>query len=286
MPAPRHRRCWQTAWVPALLLFSLVAKADPAFDPLTDAAALDGAAVGSGTTSADLSLGLLASSGNTSNSSLTARGSLQHRPPGRDNRLDALFVDARSRGERSDRKISLADKLKLDIADPYYAFGLARYDHDARGAVRTRVSLATGLGWHALKAQGASSDTLDLDAGVGWSHGRDQDEDDFEGRSIGVAGALYSHAFNAQSSFRQSLHSEFSSQDLFVASVSTLRLKLARQWFVSLDYEWRHNRRAPAGIEHSDQIRSANIGYSFGHAPQNQSAEPMLSQPPGDAPVK
>ncbi len=74
------------------------------------------------------------------------------------------------------------------------------------------------------------------------------------------------------------MQTEFSSYNLYLASVSTLRLKLSKRWFVSLDYELRHNRKAAAGIEHTDEIRSANIGFDFGKAPAQASREPSLEE--------
>lgn len=253
-----------------LAMLASAAQAEPAFDPLDEAQALQVAKASGG----DLSLGLLANTGNTRSFTVTTRGALDQHTAQYDNRVDLLYVDSHTRGELADRKFSIADKLKYELGRRNYAFGLAHYDHDEVAAIRERISLAAGLGRHLLRG----ADQLDLDLGLGWSNAQAQDEDGFEGRAIGVVGAVYVHAFNAQSQFRQTVQTEFSSYNLYLASVSTLRLKLSKRWFVSLDYELRHNRKAAAGIEHTDEIRSANIGFDFGKAPAQASTEPSLEE--------
>jgi len=262
-------RRWRMALASGLLAMSAaVVQAEPAFDPLDEAQALQTATASGG----DLSLGLLANTGNTRSSTLTARGALDRHTAQYDNRVDLLYVDSHARGELADRKFSIADKLKLELGRRNYAFGLAHYDHDEVAAIRERISLAAGLGRHLLRG----ADQLDLDLGLGWSNAQAQDQDGFEDRVIGVVGAVYAHAFNAQSQFRQTVQTEFSSYNLYLASVSTLRLKLSKRWFVSLDYELRHNRKAVADTGHTDEIRSANIGFDFGKAPAQPSPESPL----------
>ena len=275
------RRCW-TALASGLLFCVFTAHgalaATPTFDPLDEAQTLPAATKSGG----DLSLGLLANTGNTRSSTLTARGALDQHSTQYDNRADLLYVDSHAQGELADRKFSIADKLKYEVGRHNYAFGLAHYDHDEVAAIRNRYSIASGFGRHFLRSE---AHQLDLDLGVGWSSGQAQDEDDFEGNVIGVVGAVYTHPFNAQSQFRQTMQTEFSSQNVYVASVSTLRLKVSKRWFVSLDYELRHNRKAAAGLEHTDEIRSANIGFDFGKVPKALNPSPELDELPGDSSV-
>lgn len=275
------KRC-KRALASGLMFFIFIARdvfaADPTFDPLDEAQTLPSATK----SGADLSLGLLANTGNTRSSTLTARGALDQHTAQYDNRADLLYVDSHAQGELADRKFSIADKLKYELGKHHYAFGLAHYDHDQVAAIRKRYSIAAGAGRHLLHD---ARDQFDLDLGLGWSSGQAQDEDDFDGRMIGVIGAVYAHPFNAQSQFRQTVQTEFSSHDLYLASVSTLRLKVSKRWFVSLDYELRHNRKAAAGLEHTDEIRSANIGFDFGKPPKQLSPSPEMEELSGDSAV-
>jgi putative salt-induced outer membrane protein len=266
------------------LALSLVAgnaaAADPTFDPLDDAARFDTAPAGTAPWRGDFALGLQASSGNTESGSVTSRASLNYLQGGRDNRFDFSYVDAWARDSDTDHQLAVGDQFKLDIGKRAYMFALARYSEDNAAAVTTRLSLAAGLGRHLLSGK---RHELDVDAGIGWSHSQDHDADDFDDQAIGVFGAMYRQSIGASSELRQTLQVEASSHDLFVASITSLRLKLIGNWFVSLDYELRHNRHAPAGVEHSDEVRSANIGWQFGAAPKVAIADPVLAQPPGDA---
>ena len=275
----RQRRCWRLTLLLACCAGRAMA-ADPAFDPLDDAAQFDTAPAGSAPWRGDIALGLQASTGNTQSGSLTSRAALDYLQRGRDNRFDFSYVDAWARASDTDHQLAVGDQFKLDIGRHTYSFALARYSENAAAAVSTRLSLAAGLGQHLLVGK---RHKLDVDAGVGWSHSQDHDADDFEDQAIAVLGAIYRQSIGASSELRQTLQVEASSHDLFFASISSLRLKLIGNWFVSLDYELRHNRHAPAGVEHSDEVRSANIGWQFGAAPKVAIADPLLAQPPGDA---
>lgn len=263
---------------PSLLIAAAIigaspAAADPAFDPLDDAAAFATTPAGIAPWRGDLAFGLQASTGNTRAGSLSSRASLDYLDSGRDNRLDLSYVDAWSRGSDSNHQLSAGDQFKLDVGARSYVFALARYAENDAAAVSTRLSLAAGIGRHLLAGK---RHALDIDAGFGWSHSQDHDADDFDDQAIGVLGAMYRQTLGATSELRQTLQLEASSHDLFVASITTLRLKLIGNWFVSLDYELRHNRHAPAGVEHTDEIRSANLGWQFGTAPKAAPAEPLL----------
>lgn len=273
---PRHR----VALLTLALAVGDAAAVEPVFDPLDDAARFDAAPPGNAPWRGDAAIGLQASSGNTRSGSVTSRASLSYLQGGRDNRFDFSYVDAWARDSDTDHQLALGDQFKLDIGQRTYTFALARYAENDAAAVTTRLSTAVGFGRHLL---GGKRHELDVDAGVGWSHSQDHDADDFDDQAIAVFGAMYRQSIGASSELRQNLQVEASSRDLFFASISSLRLKLIGNWFVSLDYELRHNRHAPPGVEHSDEVRSANIGWQFGAAPKVAISEPLLAQPPGDA---
>jgi putative salt-induced outer membrane protein YdiY len=255
--------------------------ADPAFDPLDDAAQFDTKIDGVKPWRGDLAVGLQANSGNTHSGSLTSRGALDYLSGRSDNRLDMSYVDTWARATDTDHQFAAGDQYKFDIGKHTYTFALARYTQDDDASVTKRLSMAGGLGEHLLSGKRRQ---LDIDIGVGWSHSQDHDADDFEDQAIGVLGVLYRQTIGENSEVRQTLQTEGSSHNVFFASITSLRLKLIGNWFVSLDYELRHNTRAAEGTLRTDEIRSANIGWKFGEAPKAAPVDPLLAQPPGDAP--
>ena len=259
---------------------TVTAKAAPApaadatpFHPLDDTSALDKTPDGVAAWNGSFAFGLLASTGNTETGNLSAKADLGYLRDGRDNRFDFSYFDAWARDADPDHKLSISDLLKQDFDAKHYVFGSARYEEDGDAAVKRRFSLSTGVGRHVL----SGAQKLDLDIGVGWSHSQDHDADDFDDQAIAVAGAAYRWTINAHSQFEQTAQAEISGDDLYLVSISSLRLQIVADWFVALDYEWRQTRHAPPGIEHSDDIRSVNIGWKFGGTTNGNA--PMLAAP-------
>lgn len=251
--------------------------ADPSFDPLDDAAALETAPADVGRWSGAFAFGLLATTGNTHSGNVSGNGALDYLRKRGDNRFTVSYLDAWAREADTDHKLLAEDKGRVNLGRSAYAFALAHYDEDAAAAVTRRISLSAGFGRHLA----AGAQQLDLDAGAGWSHSRDHDVDDFDDHAIGVAGLDYRWTIGPNSLLRETAQGEFSQENVYLSSVTSLQLKLVASWFVSLDYEWRHNRRAPAGTAHTDDIRSVSVGWQFGAQTPAPGMPVLVDEPAG-----
>jgi len=214
--------------------------------------------------SGDISLGYVDSSGNSRASSLNLKADLEYKSDPWDNLATASAYKADSDGVNTDEKYSLGDRLSYNLDPSQYLFGQGNYDYDHYGPITQRYAGSVGYGRHFIKTP---AQTFDLDVGVGGDRQREQGAESFQSEAIATLDGLYIWKFSPNSQFKQTLRTSFGAHNTFIDPISELKLTVIKNFFASIDYEFRYNSETSAGTLHTDRIATINIGYNFGKPP-------------------
>ncbi len=212
----------------------------------------------------DISLGYVDSSGNSRASSLNLKADLEYKSNPWDNMASASAYKADSDGVNTDEKYSLGDKLSYNLDPKQYVFGQANVDYDHYGPITQRYASSVGYGRHFISTP---TQTFDLDLGVGGDRQREQGAASFQSEAIATLDGLYVWKFSPNSQFKQTLRTSFGAHNTFIDPISELKLTVIKNFFASIDYEFRYNSETAAGTLHTDRIATINVGYNFGKPP-------------------
>lgn len=209
----------------------------------------------------NLSGGYVATTGNTSTSTLNFKSSVNWRVDPWENILHGLATSAVSGGSTTAETYQLSDQLTYDLTRRDYAFGSAGYLSDRFAGVVERYSLALGYGRRVLNT---GHQKLDLDLGIGASEQRVAGSRNLNSQLIAVLDGAYVWKISKTARFKQMLHIEAGRIDTFVNPVSELKVTIVGNLFAAFNYEVRYNTTVPSGSVHVDTITAVNIGYTFG----------------------
>jgi putative salt-induced outer membrane protein len=214
--------------------------------------------------SGDAALGYIRTTGDTDSTALNFKASLDYKSAPWENQFQTLGAYGDSKSESTAESYQFGDKLNYDLNPDSYVFGSLSYANDRFAGVVSRWSEAVGYGRHLIKTP---EQTLDADIGAGASESRNNMATRYDRQLIGVFNAQYLYKITAATQFKQTLHVEGGSGDIFINPVSELKLTVVGNLFATLGYDWRHNTSVPAGSVHTDTITTVNFGYTFGKKP-------------------
>ena len=209
----------------------------------------------------NLSGGYVATTGNTSTSTLNFKGGVDWRVDPWANSLNGLATSSVSGGSTTAETYQLSDQLTYDVTRLDYTFASANYLSDRFAGVVERYSQALGYGRHVLNT---GSQKLDLDVGIGASEQRVAGSHNLDSQLIAVFDGAYAWKISDSARFKQELHIQAGRIDTFINPVSELKVTIIGNLFAAFNYEVRYNTTVPAGSVHVSTITSVNIGYTFG----------------------
>lgn len=211
--------------------------------------------------SGEISLGYLATSGNTSTESLNGKLLLEYEAATWKNSFQVLGVYTDDQGETSAERYAASDKVDWKIGARNYVFAAVDWEKDLFSGIRERTSETVGYGRHLLTGP---VHVLDLEAGAGARQTREnftgQTEDDMIFRGLGK----YEWKFSPTSQFGQSLKVESGASNTFGESLSELKLSIIGNLFATISYTVKHNTDVPSGTERTDTFSAVNLSYVFG----------------------
>lgn len=211
--------------------------------------------------SGEISLGYLATSGNTTTESLNGKALLEYDAGSWKNSLQVLGAYANDQGETAAERYAASDKVDWKIDERNYIFAAVDWEKDLFAGIRERTSETVGYGRHVLMGP---VHVLDLEAGAGARQTKEnftgQTEDDLIFRGLGK----YEWTFSPTSRFAQSLKVESGESNTFGESLSELKLSIIGNLFATISYTVKHNTDVPAGTERTDTFTALNLSYVFG----------------------
>jgi putative salt-induced outer membrane protein len=207
-----------------------------------------------------VSIGSIATSGNTDSTSTTANAETEFEYEHWRHTL-ALSVHRASEDDQ-DTADRAAASLQTDykFSERSYLFAVGRYMKDDFGAFERRTSVAAGIGRRFI-----ATDTvkLALEAGAGRRSQEPAGSNDRETETIGRLRGDFDWKFTADSTFSQELQIESGDSNTYSESVTAVTSRLVNAFSLRVAHTIQHNSDVPAGTESTDTITSVSLEYGF-----------------------
>jgi putative salt-induced outer membrane protein len=204
-------------------------------------------------------LGYLATSGNTENSTLNtgvevgfATGKWQHI-------ANAAAINASENKVTTAEAYDLGWKTERNLSDKDFVFGRLDWRKDNFGAFDTQFSQTVGYGRRLIKTD---KHVLNIEAGVGARQSETQDGVT-EDETIFRGGAYYKWQFSETAEFRQDLTVESGSANTYLVSDTAVSAKLVGNLALVASYTIKHNTDVPALTEKTDTYTALSLEYAF-----------------------
>lgn len=209
--------------------------------------------------SGKLSLGYLATSGNSESENLSLGfggdyyGEIWHHS------LDGRAVRASTSGVTTAEAYALSWQSARDLGEKSYLFGRGAWDKDKFSGYDQQIREVVGYGRHFL-----DSEKHELNGELGWglrqSDLRDGTSDD---EGIVRLSMDYTFALSDTAEFKQTLGVESGSDNTYTESVTSLSADVWTNLAIVLSYTIKRNSDVPVGTVKKDTFTSIALEYSF-----------------------
>lgn len=204
-------------------------------------------------------LGYLATSGNTENSTLNtgvevgfATGKWQHL-------ASAAAIQASENEVATAEAYSLGWKSERNLTDTDFLFGRLAWRKDRFSGYDSQFSQTVGYGRRLLKTD---RHVLNLEAGAGARQSK-LNTGMTENEAIFRGGVYYKWLFSETAQFRQDLTTEAGSNNTYLESVSAVSAKLLGNLALVASYTIKNNSDVPALTEKTDTYTALSLEYVF-----------------------
>ncbi len=204
-------------------------------------------------------LGYLATSGNTENSTLNTATEVSFTKGKWEHKANAAAISAAENEVNTAEAYELGWKSERNLTDRDFLFGLLEWRKDIFGAFDTQFSQAVGYGRRLVKTD---KHMLNVEAGVGARQSETQ-AGLSENETIFRGGAYYKWLFSETAEFRQDLTAESGSENTYFESVSAVSAKLVGNLALVASFTVKHNTDVPALTEKSDTFTALSLEYGF-----------------------
>lgn len=204
-------------------------------------------------------LGYLATSGNTENSTLNTAVEVAFATGKWEHFANASAINASENKVTTAEAYELGWKTERNLTDRDFVFGRLHWRKDGFGAFDTQFSQTVGYGRRLIKTD---KHLLNVEAGVGARQsetqaGISEDETIFRG------GAYYKWLFSETAEFRQDLTAEAGGDNTYLVSVTAVSAKLIGDLALVASYTVKHNTDVPALTEKTDTYTALSLEYAF-----------------------
>lgn len=204
-------------------------------------------------------LGYLATSGNTENSTLNTGFEVGYTSGKWAHLLQAAAISASENEVTTAEAYDLGWKSERKITDHDFLFGRLQWRKDNFGAFDTQFSQSVGYGRRLI-----DNDKHKLNAELGV--GARQSELQFGGKedeTIFTAGLYYKWQLSETAEFRQDLTVEAGDENTYAESVTALSAKLLGELALVASYTIKNNSDVPPLTEKTDTYTALSLEYSF-----------------------
>ncbi len=204
-------------------------------------------------------LGYLATSGNTENSTLNAGFEVGYTSGKWAHLLQTAAVTASENEVTTAEAYDLGWKSERKLTDHDFLFARLQWRKDSFGAYDTQFSQALGYGRRLIDGK---KHKLNAELGVGAR----QSELQFGGKeeeTIFTAGGYYKWQFSETAEFRQELVVEAGDENTYTESVTAISAKLFGDFALVASYTIRNNSDVPPLTEKTDTYTALSLEYTF-----------------------
>lgn len=209
--------------------------------------------------SGNVSLGYLATSGNTDTTSLNSKALLGYVSGKWKHALKLQAIRSTQSGATTAESYEAAGQSDYHFTQRNYVFGALDYLTDRFSGYERKISEAAGIGRRLLDTDTMS---LDVQAGLGARQTRLTDGTDQNG-VIGLLGASYAWNFSETGSFTQNVKVETGKANTYLESVTALNLTLVQNFALSVSYTVKRNSNVPVGKTKTDTATAVSLVYGF-----------------------
>jgi len=204
-------------------------------------------------------LGYLATSGNTENSTLNTGFEVAYSSGKWTHLLQAAAITASENEVTTAEAYDLGWKSERKITDHDFLFGRVQWRKDNFGAYDTQLSETLGYGRRLIDNE---KHKLNAELGVGARQselqlGGKEDE------TILTAGGYYKWLFSETAEFRQDLVVEAGGENAYTESVTAISAKLVGDLALVASYTIKNNSDVPPLTEKTDTYTALSLEYSF-----------------------
>lgn len=205
------------------------------------------------------SLGYLATSGNTENSTLNTAFELGYTTGKWQHIATALAIHASEDDLTTTEAYELGWKSEWNFTEQDFLYGRLDWRKDRFGGYDTQFSQSIGYGRRLIHTD---KHTLNAEVGVGARQSEAQDGTE-EDETIFRGGAYYKWLISETTEFRQDLTAEAGSENTYLESVTAVSAKLVGNLALVASYTIKHNTDVPALTEKSDKYTALSLEYAF-----------------------
>ncbi|MFC4291124.1 YdiY family protein [Sphingorhabdus arenilitoris] len=204
-------------------------------------------------------LGAFRSSGNSSNTGLTAGLALERDGIKWRYKLSALADYQRSGGTTTREQFTGGFEANYKINKRLFGYGLGQYERDRFQGYSARYSVSAGLGYQVIDTDKMK---LDVKGGPAWR----QTEFVAGGSQSSLAGltnANFAWNISPTITLRQNASAYLESANSSLTSLTALEAKINSALTARLSYQVERDSNPPAGLENTDTLSRVTIIYDF-----------------------
>ncbi len=206
-----------------------------------------------------VSLGYVATTGNTSTRSLNAQALAGYMGGPWQDLLSFQAIEASADGETTAENYDLNGQSNYSFTANDYVFGLADYLRDTFSGYQHRTSEIVGYGRRLLTTD---TQQLNVEFGAGARQTRFTN-DTSESELVEMLAANYLWKFTEKSNFSENLSVTHGTDNTFTQSVTALTTNLAGDFALSVSYTVKHNSSVLPGLKNTDTITAMSLVYTF-----------------------
>ena len=205
------------------------------------------------------SLGYLATSGNTENSTLNTALEVGYTTGKWQHIANAFAIYASENELTTTEAYELGWKSERNLTDRDFLFGRLDWRKDRFGGFDTQFSQSIGYGRRLINTD---KHMLNAEVGVGARQSKAQDGTNVD-ETIFRGGAYYKWIFSETAEFRQDLTAEAGDENTYLESVTAVSAKLLGDLALVASYTIKHNTDVPPLTEKSDKYTALSLEYAF-----------------------
>lgn len=209
--------------------------------------------------SGKVSLGYLATTGNSENTSVNAAAEGSYEEGRWKHTATAIALGSSDDIDTTAEAYQLGWKSDFTLREFDYLFGEVRWQKDKFSGYDQQLSEALGYGRRIL-----NSDTHILNAEIGiGAKQADLRDGTSQNETIALGALDYTWNLSETASFGQNLRVEAGSDNVYLESVSALNAKVLENLALVFSYTIRNNSDVPVGSEKTDTFTAISLEYGF-----------------------
>jgi len=204
-------------------------------------------------------LGYLATSGNTENSSLNSAFEISYTTGDWQHLFDVSAINSSEDSATTAEAYAAGWKSERQLSEANFLFGRLNWRKDRFSGYDTQFSQTVGYGRRFI-----DSETHSLNGEIGAGLRQSELADGTNEDETVLTGALrYTWAISETAGFRQDLLIEAGSENTYLESVTALSARLVGKLALVASYRIQNNSEVPAGTEKTDTFTALSFEYAF-----------------------